>query len=226
VAQTLFFNVCDGGTARASAIPHFTLFTLAKPSILTLSLLLTRLALEKVGCDFMPTKLCFSKGDITDLFVDAIVNPASTDLVLGEGVSGAILRKGGKTIERECELLGRIALGETAVTTAGNLKAFYIIHAAVIRPGEKATAESIRLATHNTLLRAEEKAYKTIAFPALGTGVAGFPLDECAGIMLTEVSEHLRSRSSLETIHFVLFDDQALEVFEATHAEMNARATT
>jgi len=174
----------------------------------------------------MPTKLRFSKGDITDLSVDAIVNPANTDLVLGEGVAGAIRRKGGQTIERECELLGRIALGETAVTTAGNLKAFYIVHAAVIRPGEKATAESIRLSTYHTLLRAEEKGFKSIAFPALGTGVAGFPMKECAEIMIKQVAEHLKSRSSLETIHFVLFDDQALAAFEAIYAKTNARATT
>lgn len=171
----------------------------------------------------MPTKVQWVKGDITDMAVDAIVNAAGTDLILGEGVAGAIRRKGGSRIEEECERIGRIALGETAVTTAGNMKAFYIVHAAVFGPGEKATADSVRLATRNTLLRAEEKAFKSLAFPALGTGVAAFALEECAGIMIKEVLEHLKSRSSLETIYFVLFDDAALHVFEETYQKMTAR---
>lgn len=171
----------------------------------------------------MPTKVQFVKGDITDMAVDAIVNAANTELILGEGVAGAIRRKGGTRVEEECERIGRIALGETAVTTAANLKAFYIVHAAVLRPGEKATADAVRLATRNTLLRAEEKAFKSLAFPALGTGVAGFAMEECAGIMIKEVLEHLKSRSSLETIYFVLFDDAALRVFEETYQKMTAR---
>ncbi len=162
----------------------------------------------------MPTKIHFKKGDITEMAVDAIVSPSNTDLVAGGGVAEAILRKGGSRLREECSLIGRIALGETAVTTAGTLKAFYIIHAAVIRPGERATAQSIRLAMHNTLLRAEEKAFKTLALPALGTGAAGFPMEECGKIMIGEVLEHLKSRTSLEEIYFVLFDDAALAVFE------------
>ena len=171
----------------------------------------------------MPTKIYFVKGDITDMAVDAVVNAANTDLVLGAGVAGAIRRKGGERIQEECERIGPIALGEAAVTTAGNLKAFYIVHAAAMRPGEKATHDSIRLATHNTLLRAEEKAFKSIAFPAIGTGVAGFPMEECAGIMIREVLEHLKSRSSLEKIYFVLFDDVALQTFEETYKRMTTR---
>jgi O-acetyl-ADP-ribose deacetylase (regulator of RNase III) len=171
----------------------------------------------------MQAKIFFLKGDITDMAVDAIVNAANTDLALGAGVAGAIRRKGGPAIEQDCERLAPIALGGAAVTTGGNLKALYVIHAASMRWGGQTTAESLRLATRNTLLRTEEKTIKSLAFPAIGTGVAGFPMEECARIMLTEVFEHLKSRSSLERIYFVLYDDAALKVFEDTHTQLTAR---
>jgi O-acetyl-ADP-ribose deacetylase (regulator of RNase III) len=174
----------------------------------------------------MAAKIYFQKGDITDLAVDAIVNAANTDLLLGSGVAGAIRRKGGKAVEEDCERVGPVALGEAAVTTAGNLKAVFVIHAASMHLGGTTTADSLRAATRNSLLRAEEKAIKSIAFPAVGTGVAGFPMEECARIMLTEVLEHLKSRSSLEKIYFVLFDDAALQVFENTWAQLTGRPVT
>jgi len=171
----------------------------------------------------MQAKIYFVKGDITEMAVDAIVNAANTDLVLGGGVAGAIRRKGGERIEEACNEIGPIRLGEAAVTTGGNLKAFYVIHAASMQPGGEATAESLRLATHNSLLRAEEKTIKSLAFPAIGTGVAGFSMEECARIMLSEVLEHLKSRSSLEKVYFVLFDDAALGVFEETYQKLTGR---
>ena len=158
--------------------------------------------------------------------VDAIVNPANTDLVLGAGVAGAIRAKGGSRIQEECERIGTIRLGGAAVTPGGNLKAFYVIHAASMRPGEQATAESLHLATRQSLLRAEEKGIKSIAFPAIGTGVAGFPLEQCAQIMIKVVLDHIKTRTSLEKIHFVLFDDAALKVFEETYQRLTARPTS
>lgn len=174
----------------------------------------------------MPTKILFLKGDITDMAVDAIVNAANTDLMLGSGVAGAIRRKGGPRIEEECERRGPISLGEAAVTTGGNLKAFYVIHAASMRLGGKTTADSLRQATHHTLQRAEEKAFKSIGFPAIGTGVAGFPMKECAKIMIQEVLHHLERRTSLEKIYFVLYDDEALKVFEDAYKELATRPVT
>jgi O-acetyl-ADP-ribose deacetylase (regulator of RNase III) len=171
----------------------------------------------------MPARIYFMKGDITELEVDAIVNAANNDLVLGAGLAGAIRTKGGPRIEEECERIGSIRLGEAAVTPAGNLKAYYVIHAASMQLGGKTTAESLRNSTRNSLLRAEEKGFKTIAFPAIGTGVAGFPMEDCANIMISEVLEHLKSRSSLEKIYFVLFDDAALKVFEETYGKLAAR---
>ena len=173
----------------------------------------------------MLSKIYFVKGDITDMPVDAIVNAANTDLLLGAGVAGAIRRKGGPRIQEDCDRSGPIRLGEAAVTSAGNLKAQYVFHAAAMRLGGSATADSIRQATHNSLLRAEEKAIKSIAFPALGTGVAGFPLGQCAGIMIKIVLDHLRVRSSLEKVYFVLFDDEALKIFEETFNKMTVRKT-
>lgn len=170
----------------------------------------------------MQAKIHFLKGDITEMAVDAIVNAANTDLVLGAGVAGAIRRKGGEPVEEACNEVGPIRLGEAAVTTGGNLKALYVIHAASMQPGGETTAESLRLATHNSLLRAEEKTIKSLAFPAIGTGVAGFPVEQCAETMLTEVLHHLKSRSCLGKIFFVLYDDAALKVFEETYARLAA----
>jgi len=171
----------------------------------------------------MIPKVHFAKGDITAMDVDAVVNAANTDLQLGGGVAGAILRHGGPAVQEDCDRIGRIALGEAAVTTGGRLKAIYVIHAASMHLGGRTTAESLRLATHNSLLRAEEKGLKSIAFPAIGTGVAGFPLEECARIMLGQTLEHIKSRSSLERIHFVLYDDEALRVFQETYQQLGAR---
>ncbi len=173
----------------------------------------------------MQSKIHFVRGDITDMAVDAIVNAANTDLVLGAGVAGAIRRKGGARIEEDCERAGPVALGEAAVTPGGNLKAHYVIHAASMRLGGQTTAESLRLATRHSLLRAEEKAIKSIAFPAIGTGVAGFPMEECAQIMIKEVLDHLKSRTSLEHIYFVLYDEAALKIFEETFTKLSGRST-
>ncbi len=171
----------------------------------------------------MQPKIHFLKGDITDMAVDAIVNAANTDLVLGAGVAGAIRRKGGPRVQEECDRLGPVALGGAAVTTGGNLKALYVIHAASMRLGGRTTVQSLRLATRNTLERAEEKALKSIAFPAIGTGVAGFPMEECACIMIAETLDHLKTRTSLEKIYFVLYDDAALQVFEETYKQLTAK---
>lgn len=168
-------------------------------------------------------KILFQKGDITDCAVDAVVNAANTDLMLGAGVAGAIRRKGGTRIQEECDRIGPIQLGEAAVTPGGNLKAFYVIHAASMHLGGKTDAESLRRATHNSLQRAEEKAFKTIAFPAIGTGVAGFPMPDCARIMIQEVLHHLERRTSLEKICFVLYDDESLKVFQNVYQELTTK---
>jgi O-acetyl-ADP-ribose deacetylase (regulator of RNase III) len=171
----------------------------------------------------MPTKILFVQGDITEMTVDAIVNAANTDLTMDTGVAGAIRRKAGERVQEACERLAPIRLGAATATTGGNLKAHFVIHAASMRPDEKATAESIRLATHASLMRAEEKTIRSLALPALGTGAAGISLAECAPIMLKVVLDHIKMRTSLERVYFVLFDDAALKVFEETHQQLTAR---
>lgn len=171
----------------------------------------------------MIPKVYLSQGDITAMSVDAIVNAANTDLMLGAGLAGAIREKGGPAIQEDCDRIGPIALGEAAVTTGGRLKALYVIHAASMHLGGRTSAESLRQSTRSSLMLAEGKGLKSLAFPAIGTGVAGFPVDECARIMIGEVLEHLRSRSSLEKIHFVLYDDAALKIFEDIYCQLTRR---
>jgi O-acetyl-ADP-ribose deacetylase (regulator of RNase III) len=172
----------------------------------------------------MATEIHITEGDITEMHVDAIVNAANSDLILGGGVAGAIRRKGGASVSDECEQLGKIPVGEAAITTGGNLKATYVIHAASMRLGWPTTAEALRAATRNSLLRAQEKGLKSIAFPALGTGIAGFPVDQCARIMLGEVLAFVKSPTSLEHVRFVLYDNPALKIFQDTYRQLMARS--
>ena len=159
-------------------------------------------------------KIHLSEGDITKAEMDAIVNAANNDLQMGGGVAGAIRRAGGPAIQAECDKMGPVPLGEAAMTTGGNLKARYVIHAASMRLGGKTTEENLVASTKNSLLRAEEKGLKTIAFPAIGTGIAGFPMDRCAELMLRTVLDYLKGKTSLEAIHFVLFGKEAYEAFK------------
>ncbi len=165
-------------------------------------------------------KIGFRQGDLTEADVDAIVNAANNDLMLGGGVAGAIRVKGGPRIQQECDKIGTIALGEAAITGAGKLRARHVIHAASMRLGEPTSEANLRAATRNSLMRANENSLKTIAFPAIGTGIAGFPIERCAEVMLEEVRAHLGSPTTLERVEFVLFDRQSLEVFERALAEM------
>ena len=153
-------------------------------------------------------------GDITQLELDALVNAANNQLWMGGGVAGALKRAGGKEIEDEAVKQGPIPIGEAVVTGAGKLKARYIIHAAVMGPDLKTDVEKIRQATRNSLLRSDELGVKSIAFPALGTGVGGFPLDECARIMISQVRQYSTTKTGLEGVVFVLYDEPAYQVFK------------
>ncbi len=166
------------------------------------------------GADRIRERIVVAQGDITEETTDAIVNAANTELMLGAGVAGAIRRKGGPRVQQECSKIGPIALGEAAVTTGGNLRAKHVIHAASMGlGGPLTTAESLGASVRNSLRRAEERGLKSISFPAIGTGVAGFPVDECARIMIREISAHLRAGSALETVRIVLFDPETFETF-------------
>jgi len=169
-------------------------------------------------------KVTFRQGDLTEASTDAIVNAANNDLQLGGGVAGAIRRKGGPTIQQECDRIGPVPLGEAAITSAGQLRAKYVIHAASMRLGGRTTEENLRASTRNSLLRAKEKGLRSVAFPAVGTGIAGFALEQCAQVMLNEVAAHLGGPTSVEGVEFVLFDDAALQVFRRVLAGMGSEA--
>lgn len=166
------------------------------------------------------SKIVLRKGDLTEAPVDAIVNAANNDLILGGGVAGAIRAKGGPSIQAECDKLGPIPIGEAAITGAGKLKAQYVIHAASMRLGGRTSEKALRDSTRNSLKRAAEQGVKAIAFPAIGTGIAGFPLERCAVVMFEEIRDHLRGATPVERAEIVLFDNHALSVFQDALAEM------
>lgn len=155
--------------------------------------------------------------------VDAIVNAANNDLQLGGGVAGAIRRKGGDEIQRECNAIGSIPVGGAAITSGGRLKARYVIHAASMELGARTSARDLRSSTAHALRIASKRNLKSIAFPAVGAGIAGFPVRECAEIMLAEVAKHAAGDTSLEKIIFVLFDKPSLEIFEQVWKNMQVK---
>ncbi|MBI4834276.1 MAG: macro domain-containing protein [Planctomycetes bacterium] len=159
-------------------------------------------------------KIKIVKSDITEMSVDAIVNAANNDLILGGGVAGAIRQKGGPKIQAECNTKAPIQIGEAAITTGGTLKAKYVIHAASMALGGWATADSVKSSTYNSFMRAKENNIKSIAFPAIGTGVAGFPITRCAQIMIDTAESFVKQYPLLETVYFVLYDDKAFEAFK------------
>jgi len=158
-------------------------------------------------------KIKLVQGDITDQEVDAIVNAANNHLWMGAGVAGAIKRKGGKEIEDEAMKKGPIPIGEAIVTKAGKLKARYVIHAAVMGQDLVTNEEYIKNATLNSLKRAEELKIKSVALPAFGTGVGGFPIDKCAQIMLDQVKNFSKKTKYLKEVLFVLFDKKSYDVW-------------
>ena len=160
------------------------------------------------------------QGDLTEMDTDAIVNAANNELQLGGGVAGAIRRKGGSGIQAECDEIGTIPVGGAAITSGGKLKARYVIHAASMELGGRTHAHALRSSTAHSLRIAAQKGLKTIAFPAVGTGIAQFPVRECAEIMLREVAKHFEGPTSLEKVSLVLFDKEALSAFQSVWDEM------
>ncbi len=154
------------------------------------------------------------KGDITELEVDAIVNAANSALKMGGGVAGGILRKGGREIQEECDRIGYCPVGGAVITGAGRLKARYVIHAVGPRMGEGDEDRKLRNATLNALKVAEKHGVKSIAFPAISTGIFGFPKDRCAKIMLRAAAEYLSGGSGITRVIFCLYDEETYRIFE------------
>ena len=169
-------------------------------------------------------KIILTEGDLTEMDVDAIVNAANNDLQLGGGLAGVIRRRGGESIQKECDEIGPVPLGGGAITGAGSLKARYVIHAASMELGGRTTPMALRSATAHSLRIAAQRELKTIAFPAVGTGIAQFPMKECAWIMLKEVALHLTGQTSIEKVYFVLRDGEVLSIFEQVLAALTGAA--
>ena len=157
--------------------------------------------------------------DITALEIDAIANAANTHLMHGGGVAGAIARAGGPAVQAESGERSPIGLGECVETTAGDMPARWVIHAATMEPGGPTSAEIIRRATASTLRRADALGVRSLALVAFGTGVGGFPLDEAARIEVEEVRRHLDGDSRLERVVFAVRGDAARAAFEEALGE-------
>lgn len=155
-------------------------------------------------------------GDLVEQDVDAIVNAANNDLVLGGGVAGAIRSRGGPAIQRECDQHGPVNVGDAALTGGGELKARHVIHAASMRLGGSTTAEALRSSMDSAFRLAREHDVKTIAVPAVGTGIAGFPMEECAIVMAHSLSAAFAQGWRPEEVRFVLFGDAARRTFESS----------
>jgi O-acetyl-ADP-ribose deacetylase (regulator of RNase III) len=154
------------------------------------------------------------EGDITEMQTDAIVNAANAHLTLGGGVAGAIRRKGGPDIQKECSKVGGTYVGGAAITTGGNLKAKYVIHAVGPQMGEGNEDEKLQNATINALKLADEHQLKSITFPAISTGIFGFPIQRCAEIMLKNTIEYLKGQTTLSKVVFCLYGQDSYKVFE------------
>ena len=159
-----------------------------------------------------------AEADITRLEVDAIANAANTQLKHGGGVAGAISRAGGPAVQEESDRVAPIGLGEAIETSAGEMPARWVIHAATMELGGPTSAEIIRRATAGALRKADELGASSLALVAFGTGVGGFPLDEAARIEVEEVRRHLDGGSRLERVVFAVHGDAARRAFEAALA--------
>ncbi|OGD26970.1 MAG: O-acetyl-ADP-ribose deacetylase [Candidatus Aminicenantes bacterium RBG_19FT_COMBO_59_29] len=158
------------------------------------------------------------EGDITLLDVEAVVNAANKNLQLGGGVAGAIRRRGGPAIQAECDRLAPIEVGEAAITGGGNLMARYVIHAVGPVNGEGDEEAKLARATLNSLRIAAERKIKSLAFPAISTGIYGFPLQDCSRVMLRVSLDFLKKNSYPREIVFCLYGAEAYEVFRKTLA--------
>lgn len=167
------------------------------------------------------TTIKLVQGDITQQSTDAIVNAANEALVLGGGVAGAIRKKGGPAIQKECNAIGGTGVGTAVITTGGKLKAKHVIHAVGPRmgeglPGQGDEDRKLHDATLNSLRLADQHKLQSIAFPAISTGIFGFPMQRCAEIMLQASIDYLSGNTRLREVVFCLWGDEAFQTFVGT----------
>ena len=153
------------------------------------------------------------QGDITDLDTDVIVNAANAQLILGGGVASAIRQKGGPKIQEECNEIGGTFVGGAVITTGGYLKAKHVIHAVGPRMGEGEEDSKLTNTVLNSLKLIDEHGLKTIAFPAISTGIFRYPIDRCAKIMIITAKKYLAGETQIKEVIFCLFTNSDYEVF-------------
>jgi len=164
-------------------------------------------------------EIIISRGDITEVEADAIVNAANKHLNHGGGVAAAIARKGGPAIQEESSRWvrdhGPVPHDRPAYTTGGELKCKYVIHAVGPVKGEEDGDRKLADAVEGSLLRAEEQGLSSIAFPAISTGIFGFPIDRAAEIFMDTIQRYYRNKpdSPIKTVQIVLFDNHSMDVF-------------
>ncbi|MFX1563318.1 MAG: macro domain-containing protein [Promethearchaeota archaeon] len=175
-----------------------------------------RLVINKVTVELV-------QGDITDLATDALVNAANESLQMGGGVAGAIRRRGGPAIQRECDDIGGTPVGTAVITTGGNLKARFVIHAVGPRWGEGDEDQKLANAVQHSLKLAESRRLRSIAFPAISTGIFGFPKERAAKIILETTIRYLKEKeTSLRRIIFCLYDPASFTIFKDTLTHLTA----
>jgi O-acetyl-ADP-ribose deacetylase (regulator of RNase III) len=161
-------------------------------------------------------KLKLMEGDIIDLNVDAIVNAANSQLILGGGVAGAIREKGGPSIQEECRQAGGTFVGGAVITGAGNLNAKYVIHAVGPRMGEGNENIKLENAIQNSLQLVLDNSLNSVAFPAISTGIFGFPAERCASIMTRTTLNFLNTNNAPALVIFCLWGKDNYEIFNKT----------
>jgi O-acetyl-ADP-ribose deacetylase (regulator of RNase III) len=175
---------------------------------------------------FLGGRVLVKVGDLTKEVVDAIVNAANGSLLGGGGVDGAIHRAGGPDIRKECEEIRRVQFpdglptGQAVITTAGRMPAKYVIHTVgpVYGRGGKEKARLLAACYSNSLMLAAAKGLATVAFPAISTGIYGYPPNEAAGVSSRAIEEHLAANASLQQVRLVFFSASDADVFLAHHA--------
>jgi O-acetyl-ADP-ribose deacetylase (regulator of RNase III) len=169
------------------------------------------------------TTVILKRADITEEDTEAIVNAANSQLQHGGGVAGAIVRKGGPSIQQQSDQIGYVPVGSAAITAGGNLRARYVIHAVGPKMGEGHEDEKLRNATLNSLRLADDEGIRSISFPAISTGIFGFPIERCAEIMLETLHQFCAGMTNIEEIRFCLYDEPALEVFTRSASQLLAK---
>lgn len=169
---------------------------------------------NKLSLELNGTTLELVEADITELDVEAIVNPANEELQLGAGVAGAIRKKGGPSIQEECDRIGHTPVGTAVMTGAGELKAKQVIHAVGPQHGEGEEDRKLASAVRASLALADRNGLRSIALPAISTGNFGFPVDRAARIMLTEIHRYLQGGTKLNKVVVALFDGDSYSTFK------------